>query len=184
MASHHDVEELIAASIQEGDEEEYCAALLAMTRQLANDISALRNQLVQFEGDLQKLILAAKDAGAKWGEIATATGNSVSKVRHIALGSGDRAWPSAANAGDPTCRVPVPKVYDGPGVPIVEAARRLGVSRPTIYVWIEKGTLQTVTTASGTRLVVLNDAVIRERARRPTGEVTEVPHGDAVTEDP
>jgi excisionase family DNA binding protein len=156
-----------------------CAALLELTQQVADDIGALRNQVLEFKRDLQKLILAAKDAGASWGEIAAVTGGSVSKVRHLARGSGDRAWPSATNAKEPTRRAIKPKVYDGPGVPIIEAARRLGVSRPTIYAWIEQGKLQTVTTSSGTRLVVLNDAAIVERSRRRANEDAEVHHGDA-----
>ena len=183
MASHHDVKKLIAAPVQAGAQEEYCAALLEMTQQVAGEIGALRNQVLEFERDLQTLILAAKDAGATWGEIAAVTESSVSKIRHIALSSGDRAWPSATNAAEPTRRVIKPKVYDGPGVPIIEAARRLGVSRPTIYAWIEQGKLQTVTAASGTRLVVLNEPAIVKRAHRPANEDAGMRHGDVVTED-
>ena len=104
----------------------------------------------------------------------------MSKVRHIALGSGNRAWPSATNAEEPTCRIIKLNVYDGPEVPIIAAARRLGGSRATIYAWIEQCDLQTVTTADGTRLVVLNDGAIVERARRRANEDAEVRHGDAV----
>ncbi len=167
MASHHDVEHLISATVQEGSEEAYCEALLEMTQKVTGEIGTLRDQVLEFEQDLQRLILAAKDVGATWGQIASATGNSVSKVRHIALGSGDRAWPSAKSAEEQARRATKPKVYDGPGVPIIEAARRLGVSRPPVYAWVEEGVLETITTASGRRLVVLNDDVRTDDTETP-----------------
>ena len=183
MTSRHDVEKLISATIQVGSEEGYCAALLEMTQRVAGEIAALRDQVLQFERDLQRLILAAKDAGATWEQIAAATKNSVNQVRYRAFGSGDRAWPSATRVKETPRYATKQKVYDGPGVPIIEAARRLGVSRPTIYAWIEQGKLQTVKTARGVRLVVRNDSAIVARARRRAIQETEVLNGDAVVED-
>jgi len=156
MVTHQEVERLLSEPAQAGDLEEYADDLVAVAQQVAADIGELRKRLAESERDLRDLILAAKDAGVTWKQVAAAVGVSVSNVRHLALGSGERAWPSAKSKPK-AARAPKPRTYSGPGVPISEAARRLGVSRPTIYARIERGELQTITTDSGVRLVVVED---------------------------
>ena len=60
----------------------------------------------------------------------------------------------------------------GPGelVTITEAARRLGVARPTVYRWLDEGRLDAVRDAAGGRTLVVRDDVERlERAASEPG---------------
>ncbi len=107
---------------------------------------------------LAEALLAAHEGGFTWAEIARAAD----------LGSAETARIRAYRARDdeevpPSLRwrrqrgsAPrsTPEV---PGVSITEAAKRLGISRQTVYVWLRSGKLNATTDEAGRTRVLLAD---------------------------
>ena len=58
--------------------------------------------------------------------------------------------------------------HDEPSVLIEEAARRLGVSRRTVYYRIRDGLLQTIRTRGGSQRVLLSSIALLAREREGT----------------
>lgn len=81
----------------------------------------------------------ARSLGAAWDEIAVELG----------MPSGGAAQKWAQNNSPQS---------GPPGFSVTEAARRLGVSRPTIYARIQAGDLSTVTDEQGRRWILLPPA--------------------------
>lgn len=108
--------------------------------------------------DLAKVMYDAHKLGHTWSEIAARAG----------LASPHTARARARDALDPSelspsvrwrqerGRAPRPKT-DPLGMSVSEAARQLGVTRKTVYAWIDKGRLQTVTDEAGRPRVLLDD---------------------------
>lgn len=106
---------------------------------------------------LAEALLAAHDGGFTWAEIARAAD----------LGSAETARIRAYRARDdeevpPSLRWrrqrgSAPRATpDVPGVSITEAAKRLGVSRQTVYVWLRSGKLNATTDEAGRTRVLLD----------------------------
>ena len=105
---------------------------------------------------LAEALLAAHGAGFTWSEVARAADLSSAETARI------RAQ-RAKEAPDlsPALRwrrdhgsAPRPTT-SSPGVSVTDAAKKLGVSRKTVYVWIESGRLQTATDEAGRTRVLL-----------------------------
>lgn len=74
---------------------------------------------------------AARAANHSWAEIGSVLGVTEGQAKWI------------AQRGEPTgtSTVPVQRPGRGPGVGVSEAARTLGVTRRTVYLWAEEGRL-------------------------------------------
>lgn len=107
---------------------------------------------------LAEALLAAHGAGLTWSEVARAAD----------LGSAETARIRAQRAKDAADVSPALRwrrehgsarrpTTSAPGVSVTDAARSLGVSRKTVYVWIENGRLQTATDEAGRTRVMLDD---------------------------
>ena len=68
---------------------------------------------------------------------------------------------------------------DEPSVLIEEAARRLGVSRRTVYYRIRDGLLQTIRTRGGSQRVLLSSIELLVRARTPPADALPAPLSEA-----
>ena len=114
------------------------------------------------ERDLMDAVEAAREGGVTWAALAAATGltegqltwrwhrDDPTYVEQAARQKEERAKAAAA-------RVPKPRTGRGPGVSASEAARRLGVTRRTVYLRIEKGLLQSTENELGQTRVILEE---------------------------
>ena len=115
--------------------------------------------------DLASAMQQAHASGYTWTQIAVAAG----------LASPKTARTRAERAKDPTDLSPsvrwrqqrghAPRpVVEAPGVSVTEAARRLDVTRKTVYSWLDKGKLTAATDEAGRTRVVTDaayDALVR-----------------------
>jgi len=70
-------------------------------------------------------------------------------------------------------------IQDEPSVLIEEAARRLGVSRRTVYYRIRDGLLQTIRTRGGSQRVLLSSIAVLVRERPVTADAAAAPASES-----
>lgn len=107
---------------------------------------------------LAQAMFDAHQRGHTWSQIAVAAGLASPKTARTRA---ERAMDPADLSPSVRWRqtrgqAPRPKT-DPPGVSISEAARRLEITRKTVYAWIEKGKLRTATDEAGRPRVLLDD---------------------------
>lgn len=108
---------------------------------------------------LADALLAAHDGGFSWSEVARAADlGSAETARIRALRAKEtHDLPAALRWRRERGSAPRPASIL-PGVSVTEAARRLSVSRNTVYSWIQSGKLTSTTDDSGRTRVLLDEA--------------------------
>lgn len=97
-------------------------------------------------------IREAKESGITWASMADATGLSASSLRWRAYRHDEEKWPHLAKRTlDDEERekrrrtnTAGPGAADGPGLSFVDAAKKLGVTRVTVYRWADAGKLKLI----------------------------------------
>ncbi|RYC10551.1 excisionase family DNA-binding protein [Nocardioides zhouii] len=129
-------------------------------------VSAEAAELVEVENRhrsqaaaLAQAMYEASKAGHTWGEIARAAGLASPKT---ARSRAERAMDAADLSPSVRWRhahgdaVPRP-APESPGISVTEAARRLGITRNTVYAWINNGKLQSAEDHAGRPRVLLDE---------------------------
>lgn len=101
---------------------------------------------------LEAQVLEARRLRVAWPELAEATGLTARQLQWRVPAD----EPDVAPAPDPKFAAPRrgPRPGRGPGVGIEEAAKILGVSRTSVYKWINSGRLESTTNDLGQRRVL------------------------------
>lgn len=132
--------------------------LIKAVSDAAQSLRAAEDQHRLSAKQLSDTLLAAHEGGFTWSEIARAAD----------LGSAETARGRAYRARDtddipPSLRwrrergrTPRPDPAS-PGVSVTEAARRIGISRDTVYAWMRNGKLPTTTDEAGRTRVLLEE---------------------------
>lgn len=116
-------------------------------RQAAREFHAANGLVARARRDLGLKISLGRRAGLTWRQVADDAGISVNAARFLV---------ESINITGSTSRSRRPQ----PGtvaVNVSEAARRLGVTRPTVYAHIRRGLLRTIQDDRGGTLVVLDE---------------------------
>lgn len=133
--------------------------LIKRVAEAARELRHAEDQHRATASALAEALLAAHSAGFTWSEVARAAD----------LGSAETARIRAQRAKEapdlsPALRwrrehgaAPRPTT-SAPGISVTEAAKKLGVSRKTVYARIRSGRLQTATDEAGRTRVVLDDS--------------------------
>jgi len=95
-----------------------------------------------------------------WAELADLTGMTVAQLQY---GQWVETSPSLRRRRE-GARVPAPPK---PGLSVAEAARRLGVTRPTVYRWIEAGRVAAFEHDGHTRVATDREGAILGQDGRP-----------------
>ena len=114
--------------------------------EIITELTAALNDERRASDRADELVLTAKSSGVTWVELTELTGQTITQLRWRAQrAAGPEARPTwvaerrrRAAAGEPR---PGRATRDPRELTIAETARRLGVARPTIYVWIKRGRL-------------------------------------------
>ena len=130
-------------SPRRADDQARVAQQLARSREellaLRRDESAAETTLASIRQELAIKMRLAVSLGTTWQELAGLLG--------MASPEAARSW---AKNHAPPAAAPV-------GVTVAEAARRLDVSRQTIYTWVDAGRLQAVSDEQGRTRVILDE---------------------------
>lgn len=125
---------------------------------LARELARAEEDHRRAAAELAEALHQAHAAGLTWTAIADLAG----------MANSDTARSRAVRAQEPSKRGPSiqwrlthgPEGRAGvekPSISITEAARRLGISRVTVYDWIKRGKLQATTDDAGRRRVLLEE---------------------------
>lgn len=125
----------------------------------AAELLAVENRHRSQAEALAQAMYEAYKAGHTWGEIASAAGLASPKT---ARSRAERAMDAVDLSPSVRWRqthgdaVPRPRPTP-PGISISEAARRLGITRNTVYAWIKNGKLTSTADDAGRPRVLLDD---------------------------
>ena len=106
--------------------------------------------------DQEQAVRAARAADHSWAEIGEAMGISEGQAKWLV----QRAKSSTSVPAADTHR------GRGPGVGVSEAARLLGVTRRTVYMWADDGRLQATKNELGRTRILLSEDIQPERTKR------------------
>lgn len=139
---------------------------MSETDGLLRDLAAARADQAEHEKaaeaarDRTRAIVGELKKHHTWAELAELTGMSVAQLQY---GQWVETQPSLQRRREGR-RVPAPPK---PGLSVAEAARRLGVTRPTVYKWVEEGKVAAFEFGGHTRIAVDKQDRIVGRNGRP-----------------
>lgn len=132
--------------------------VLASVASAAKRLNAAEEVHREAASELARVMHTAHERGCTWTQIAQQAG----------LGSPNTARTRAERAMDPAdlspsvrwrqerSHAPRPKP-EAPGVSVTEAAKRLGITRHTVYAWINQGKLRSAADEAGRPRVLLDE---------------------------
>ncbi|RAN79357.1 hypothetical protein B5P43_15735 [Bacillus sp. SRB_336] len=119
----------------------------------------LREQLAAAEEMTRVAIDTARDLGVSWRDIASISGLTDTQVQWRAHRDDPSAKAAAARRIIPAAehkKRPSVRPGRGPGISVTDYARLKGVTRRTVYIWIEDGKLKSTKNEIG-QIRVLSD---------------------------
>lgn len=142
----------------DANEQEPATRLIDRVAEAARKLRDAEEQHRTTASEFAEALLAAHEGGFTWTEVARAAD----------LGSAETARIRAQRAKDTENLTPAIRwrmergstprpASTAPGVSVTEAARRLNVSRKTVYAWIKSGKLNSTTDEAGRTRVLLEE---------------------------